>query len=144
MKKSLVISSLIALTFLAACSSASQNVNITPVISAELLDEKSFQGEELEAVRVINQRVTAFNERDVEKYSETYISESAAGIDQTVFKEVKYTITKLISTKFVAVTNNSISVYVHESYQDAPFGSEGDTLYTLKKEDGKWKIQGTD
>ncbi|MBD3919077.1 hypothetical protein H8B09_09950 [Paenibacillus sp. PR3] len=163
MKNILVISSLIVLTLLAACSSVTDkqatsddgksvttssstttNKQPTTKAHAELLDERAYQGDELAAIKVINQRVSAFNERNVDNYAAAYTSDAASGIDQNIFQEMKTTITKLTTPKFIVVTKDGISVFVHESYQDSSFGPEGDTLYTLMKVDGKWKISGTD
>ncbi|TJY42417.1 hypothetical protein E5161_10520 [Cohnella pontilimi] len=163
MKKLLVISSIIALTLLAACSSKASksssndeaksvatssptttNRETTPVISTVLLDEKAFHGEELEAVKVINQRAKYYNERNSEKYPEIFTTDTVSSTDLAADKENKMIITKLSDPKFLSVKKELIAVSVHETYQDSPFGSEGDTVYTLKNIDGVWKIYGID
>ncbi|TYP79407.1 hypothetical protein [Paenibacillus methanolicus] len=156
MKKALIISSLLAMTLLAACSS---NSNITspdtpnnPVAVdnqketdsvVTLLDEEAYQGDELEVVKTINQRVTFYNQRNNEQYPTVFTKETVSGTDLEADKDNKTIITKLSDPKFT-VQDDQITVAVHETYQDSPFGPEGDTLYTLKKVDEAWKIYGID
>ncbi|MBB3112607.1 hypothetical protein FHS18_004708 [Paenibacillus phyllosphaerae] len=112
--------------------------------AVELIDEAAYEGDELKVIQAVNKRVTYYNERNTESYKTLFTSDTVSGTDLGADPENKTIITKLSEPTFLVVKDDSITLTVHETYQDSPYGPVGDTLYTLQLEDGEWKIYGID
>ncbi|MBB3113675.1 hypothetical protein FHS18_005788 [Paenibacillus phyllosphaerae] len=92
----------------------------------------------------MKQRVTYLNKRDVAKYSSVFTAEADPSLRLEVAKDSRTTIIKLHDPQFVKLSEDTISVSVHETYLDYPKETEAERMYTLKKRDGGWKIDGID
>lgn len=136
MKKVQQMSFLLLIILLSACS---KKVEVTTTY----IDVNAYQGNQQEVLKVVNQRVEYFNKRDKDLYPTIFTKDSSQS-DIEAYEGNNTLITKMSEPKFLAESDDQITVSIHEEYKDSPYGPIGDTMYTLMKEDGRWKINGID
>ncbi|WP_433946179.1 hypothetical protein [Paenibacillus sp. SN-8-1] len=137
MKTTSLLGMLVLIVFLAACGQEKK-------VETSYLEVKAYQGDRQEVLKVINKRVQYFNNRDEEQYPAVFTSSSSQNnID--AYKGDDTQITVLKNPKFLNESKDQIAVTVREEYKDSPYGSVGDTVYYLfKQDDGSWLINGLD
>ncbi|MCL6603904.1 MAG: hypothetical protein K6T94_13590 [Paenibacillus sp.] len=136
MKQLQLMSFILALLFLSACSTIEE-------VKTSYIDVSAYQGAQKEVLKVVNQRVEYFNKRDKDLYTSVFTKDSSQS-DIEAYQKNETKIIKLSEPKFMSESENQVTVSIHEEYKDSPFGPVGDTMYTLMKEDGTWKINGLD
>lgn len=136
MKQVRFISLILALFFLSACSSKEE-------VKAIYIDVSTYQGAQHDVLTVVNQRVEYFNERDKDLYASVFTKDSSQS-DIEAYQEDTTKIVKLSNPNFMSESEGQVTVSIHEEYKNSPYGSVGDTMYTLMKVDGTWKINGID
>ncbi|MDH6374298.1 uncharacterized protein YcfL [Paenibacillus sp. PastF-3] len=136
MRKIQLMSLILVLFFLSACSSKEE-------VKTTYIDATAYQGAQQDVLSVVNQRVEYFNKRDKDLYASVFTKDSSQS-DIEAYEKDKTRIMKLSAPKFMSESENQITVSIHEEYKDSPYGSVGDTMYTLMKVDGAWKINGID
>lgn len=136
MKRRYFFCLVILLFVLAACTKKEEG-------NALYIDTSTYEGTQQEVLDVVNQRVEYFNMRDKELYATVFTKDSSQS-DIDAYEGIETQIIRLSEPKFMAESKSQVTVSIHEEYKNSPYGEVGDTMYTLMKEDGKWKINGID
>lgn len=117
-------------------------LNEAKINNFHYIDEKKYEGDELQIVQTLNRMMKGVLEFDAEAVQSSYVKENAAHTEN--FSQVYAVAISMDDPRFNVLQDGNIEVFVKQKnvyFSDSPLkADETDKLYLMQKEDSDWRI----